>query len=94
MSRATLMFLGTLVQTLSVIALIRLDSADPLPRARTRNAVLVALAVFIVFAGGVVALAGERFGRGDEIGLLALAVVMIYEGWRMNKRFRAGKTFR
>jgi hypothetical protein len=63
-------------------------------RARTLNAVLGALAIFIVFAGGVVALAGEQFGRGDAVGLLVLAVVMIYEVWRMNKRFRAGKTFR
>jgi hypothetical protein len=63
-------------------------------KARTLNAVLGALAVFIVFAGGVKYLLGDTFGRGDAIGLLALAAVMIYEVWRMNKRFRAGKTFR
>lgn len=63
-------------------------------KARTRNAVLGALAIFIVFTGGIVTLAGEQFGRGDEIGLLALAAVMVYEVWRMNKRFRAGRTFK
>ncbi len=34
-------------------------------KARTLNAVLGALAIYIVFAVGVVKLAGEQFGRGD-----------------------------
>jgi uncharacterized membrane protein len=63
-------------------------------RAQTRNAVLGALVIFIVFAGGVVYLCGDTFGTPDAVALLVLGAVMIYEVRQTNKRFRAGKTFR
>ena len=60
----------------------------------TRNAVLVALAIFILAAGAVVGLTGESFGGGDLIGLAVLGVVLVHQAVRMSKRFRAGRTFK
>ncbi len=60
----------------------------------TRNAVMVALAIFILIAAAVVWLVGESFGIPDLIGLAALGVVLVYQVVRMKKQFRASKTFK